>query len=354
MFRKTWMLLANLLALGLAIAASGGSNAQQAASADKGGGGRVITIGYQSKFASLPIYAAMDHGYFKTHGFSDAKLVNFSSIPLMTTALAQNQVDVAFQTPVLLMTYNAGTSGSKLKFIAPGIRSNLVWTARNGSNVPAGTTTDWKTTVKAFKGKKIGVPALGGIVGRVTDYMAKEAGLIRDTDYSLVATGNETATFTALQTGVVDITGSEPTVGFLAADKKVGYQVLNQLAGIGPPELVTDVAVSAWFSTETRIASDTAFLRSFARVVEDGRRFMTDPARRADVEKLLVKHLDLPPEGATFLYPAVVKSFDQPMSKQVLDNTYAAFIAIGAMPGPAPNYSDIAIDLAIAPGTAKP
>ena len=97
---------------------------------------------------------AVEKGFFKEAGI-DAKTVTVAHGPAAVTALASGSVDVATNAPEVFLAL-AG-KGQSLKLIAGQTRQLGVFAARPGLDVPA----SFPDSVRALKGKKIGVTALG-------------------------------------------------------------------------------------------------------------------------------------------------------------------------------------------------
>src|SRR4029079_10907438 len=144
--------------------------------------------GVQQGYNALPLFVAVRHGYFKKAGITDVKFTLFSSLPAMLTAVAQGQLDVGYQSIPPLLAYDKATSGTKLKVIAATSSASVMFFAKNDTPIPVATSKNWKSTVLAWKGKKIGVPAPNGLIELYVKSMVKEAGLQPD-DVKTVVVG---------------------------------------------------------------------------------------------------------------------------------------------------------------------
>jgi NitT/TauT family transport system substrate-binding protein len=332
-----------LVAAGMALAAAGcGGAANSGAGAGKAGG-KSMTIGLQLDWDNLPAFVALEQGFLKAHGISDVKYVKFTALPAMMTAVSQGQVDAALQTPPVMHKFNEASSGPKLKFFAPGLQSIQLWSARTGSGVPSAANGDWQSTVKAWKGKKIGVPARGGLTEYLTNYMARQVGLNPDTDLTYVAIGLGPSELAALKTGAADIDAGVPYGATLISGAQAGYPVLNLLRGEGPAVL-HKLANTNYLASEKRIKENRELFAGFAAALTDARKFLKDPANRAKVEQIIQKHVNVDAARAKVLYEWI-DSYDSELTRDTVDRTARAGAEAGMLPSPPPSYSDLVFDV---------
>ena len=190
-----------------------------------------FSIGLQQGYNGLPFFVAVRHGFFKKAGISDVKFSLFSSLPAMLTAVAQGQLDVGSQAIPAVVAYNRATSGAKVKIVAPSTSGSTMFFARNDSGIPVATPSNWKSTVLAWKGKKVGIPVPNGLLQLYVRYFVKEAGMQQD-DIQMVVVGVGPPAVAALENGLVDvISGDALTLGLL---KGFGKNILGFPLKQGP------------------------------------------------------------------------------------------------------------------------
>ena len=124
---------------------------------------------------------AVEKGFFKDAGI-DARTVTVAHGPAAVTALASGSVDVATNAPEVFLAL-AG-KGQSIKLIAGQTRQLGVLASRPGLDLPA----NFPDSVRALKGKKIGVTALSSATQYLTITMLNSAGLDA-TDVEFIAVG---------------------------------------------------------------------------------------------------------------------------------------------------------------------
>jgi ABC-type nitrate/sulfonate/bicarbonate transport system substrate-binding protein len=306
---------------------------------------RTLVVGVQQSYNMLPIFVALRHGYLKQAGIGNVKFTVFQSLPAMFAAIAQGQVDIGLQTIPSLWNYNKATGGTKLKYIAPGQTNAILWAAPMSSSIPVATKKDWKKTVLAWKGKKIGIPAFGGVVDLFTRYMLKEAGLSAS-DVTLNAIGAGPASVAALQSGVVDVTTGDGFTLALLQSQKLGKNVINLAFGQGPPEFI-NLLISGYFTSESSIQKERRLWVGFSAGLAKARVYMRNPKHRRDVIDILTRKVGVTANEAAILYKVAVPSAaNVALNRRTFDKTVAAYATTGVLTAPAPTYSDLVADFA--------
>ena len=307
--------------------------------------GTTLRVALQQPDNALPILVGLRHGYFKKAGITDIKLTLFTSLPAMFAALAQGQMDVGLQTLPALNSYNRATSGTKLKMIAPNQMNSLLWATRNDAGIPVATKANWKSTVEAWKGKKVGIPAAGGILDLFTRLMIKEAGLSSG-DVTIIPVGVGPPAVAALQQGLVDvITGDTLTLALLKT-QKIGKAVIAFSAGQGPASLLN--------TPDLRLDHLGRQHREEPRHLPglyDGN--ATGPGVPPQSEEQEGRHRHHRPQdrdpgrpGGDPL-PVGVPTIDQPtLNKQIVGRTLQTYLAAGVITGQPPAYSFLVADFA--------
>jgi ABC-type nitrate/sulfonate/bicarbonate transport system substrate-binding protein len=307
--------------------------------------GKTLRVALQQPDNALPILVGLRHGYFKKAGITDIRLTLFTSLPAMFAALAGGQMDVGLQTLPALNSYNRATSGAKLKMIAPNQMNSLLWATRNDSGIPVATKANWKSSVEAWKGKKIGIPAAGGILDLFTRLMIKEAGL-SSSDVSIIPVGVGPPAVAALQQGLVDvITGDTLTLALLRS-QKIGRAVIAFSAGQGPASLL-NTQISGWITSDDNIGKDRATYQAFTTGMQKARAFLRDPKNKKDVLDIIVRKIGIAPDQAETLYTVGVPTLYQPaLNKQIVGRTLQTYLAAGVITGQPPAYSFLVADFA--------
>lgn len=306
---------------------------------------RTITIGTQQVYNLLPIFAGLRHGFFKKAGISEIKFQVFSSLPPLFAAVQQGQTDLAFHTPPSVLAFNRATTGSKLKFIGAGGTDTLVWLAPNDTTIPVATKANWKSTVLAWKGKSIGVAALGGIVDVFTRYMIKEVGLAA-ADVKIVPVGVGPPALAALRAGLVDvITGDPLTLALLEAEKE-GKNILGFPFGQGPPELLGTL-IAGFVTSESTIRDDRATWIAFNEGLRKGQQWILNPKNKRDTIDLMVRKAGVDRAWAETLYRIGVPVLaNTTISRKVMGQTVQSYVKTGILTTQPPAYADFVADFA--------
>ena len=306
---------------------------------------KTLRVALQQADTILPIAVGLRHGFFKKAGIDEIKFTLFSSLPAMFAAVAQGQMDVGLQTLPPLNAYNRATTGTKLKMIAPNQSNSLIWATRNDPTIPVATKTEWKRTVLAWKGKKVGIPAPGGILDLFTRFMIRDAGL-SPSDVTIVPVGTGPPAVAALQAGLVDvITGDTLTLAILRSQNR-GRAVIAFPFGQGPPQLL-DIQISGWFTSDDSIQKDRSVYVAFTKGMQESRAFMRNPKNKRSVLDIIVRKMGIPADQAATLYTVGIPTITQPaMTPRIIGKTLQTYIATGVMGGQAPAYSFLVADFA--------
>ncbi len=339
--RNLLICLALLVLVGSLAGASGALAATKADAAS----GKTISVGLQQGYNGLPFFVGVRYGFFKKAGITDVKFSLFSSLPAMLTAVAQGQLDIGSQTIPAVVSYNRASSSSKLKIVAASSSGSNMWFAKNDTAIPAATGTNWKSTVLAWKGKKIGVPAPNGILDLITKRLVQDAGL-EPGDVKTVVVGVGPPAVAALQQGLVDvISGDALTIGLL---KGYGKSILGFPLDQGPPEYRNALA-GVLFTSDSEIQEHRALYAAFADGLVKARAFMRDPKNKQAILNILTSKIGLKADEAAALYKVAIVQFAAPstsISRKTIGQSVTAYVSTGIMPGPAPGYDFFVADFA--------
>lgn len=333
------------LALGAVAAIAACLVAATSANATPKATGTTITVGIQQGYNVLPVFAGIRKGFFKKAGITDVKFTLFTSLPAMLTAVAQGQLDIGLQTIPTIVAYNKASSGTKLKIVAPVQLGSAVFAARADTTIPVATKTDWKSTVLAWKGKKIGVPAPNGIIDLYAKYMIKEAGL-QPGDVTTVTVGVGPPAIAALQQGIVDVISGDILTEALLRANNTGKSVLSFYAEQGPPELV-NALTGTYFTSDAEIAANPKLYAAFAEGLRQTRAWMKLPSSKASLMDLLMRKLGYSRAEADILYQTGIPAYARAqLSKRVVGASLKAYYGSGVMTGTQPGYDFFVADFA--------
>jgi NitT/TauT family transport system substrate-binding protein len=200
------------LALAFAFAIAGGEAFSQTP----------VKIAAYNNIASAPVWVAKELGYFKAEGI-DATLVLTDGGAVISAAMLSGSVDAGttgIERPLLLHAKGVGTKnlvGTKMGQI-------YALVAQPDLNLPTGSRVE---IMKALKGKRIGVIALGSSADAFAQALFREAGLRPDTDVTRVPVGTGSGLLAAMQNKAVDVAFVlEPDLGEIIR-AKTGKVVLD-------------------------------------------------------------------------------------------------------------------------------
>lgn len=333
--------VAGALAVLLAAGLTGCAGTQdQASTTEK----RPMTVGVFENYSAYLLFLGEDQGFFTDAGISALEPRLFTSVPAQMTAVAQGQINLGMQTVPALINYNSAGGASQMQMFSSFGKNVISWSAKAGSGLPAAAEVGWQAAVREWKGKIIGVPALGGLVEKNLRYMLNQAGLAPD-DVDVVAVGGQQAAVQALRQGVVDIVGGGAAIHAPIDQSEVGYPVLR--ADEGPAEL-SDVISAAWFASKKQIADDPEFYAGIVKGIEKTREFIRDPKNRDASVAVLHRDVGLTKEEAEFVYDMDHSRISEsPVNRESFEKLTKTLKITGALAGAAPGYDDlVAADIA--------
>jgi NitT/TauT family transport system substrate-binding protein len=326
------------LTLGLVMgaAACGGDS-----SADTAKQQSTLTVGLQEPFSAYHIEVGVAQGYFKEVGIDKVETRVFTSVPAMLTAVAKGQLEAGIQGIPSVWNYNQSTSGAKLKLFANKAFNTTHWAVSKGFSA-AVTEGGYTDVVKAWKGKKIGVPVLSGLVFNELRYMLSEVGLDPDKDVQIVAAGSGEPAVAALKRGLVDVLGASATTISLVDVQGIGIPVME---GEEPPSKGS--ITTAWFSSETQLEENAEFYKKVTEGLTKSKQFILDPANKDAVVKVLVEKMGLTEEVALRLYEMDRPGWDDPLTQETFDRSIASLTKTGNLTGTPPTFDQVvAVDIA--------
>jgi ABC-type nitrate/sulfonate/bicarbonate transport system substrate-binding protein len=298
----------------------------------------VLDVATQDKYANLPLMVAYDQGYLEPLGITGVNLTAFTSVPALMTAVAKGQVDAGMQTVPVLTAHNR-TSNDSVRFFDTAGQDITYWVVGSNSGLPTATGDDWRSAVAAWKGRDIGIPALGGSMEKALRYMLTEAGLNPDADVTIVPVGIGAAGVAALQQGLVDVLGGSSSTPAQTEMQGLGNVAVGGALG---PELLRQTYTGGWFVSDSRADSDPAYYRDLTGAIEQARQFILDPANKDDVVRVITESVGVESAIAEGMYELDREGIgNAELTNALMEKTIQAQVEIGAIEAPAPTVEEL-------------
>jgi NitT/TauT family transport system substrate-binding protein len=225
---------------------------------------------------------AVEKGFFKDAGI-DARTVTVAHGPAAVTALASGSVDVATNAPEVFLAL-AG-KGQSLKLIAGQTRQLGVFASRPGLDLPA----NFPDSVRALKGRKIGVTALSSATQYLSTAILNSAGLdATDVEFIAVGTGAPQA-LSARHIDAAFLTGPQiETSHTLGARTMIDLRTNRNCPGA--LNICGISQVGMWAMGEW-IAKNREAVQRIRRAIARADLFLHDPANAAFAKEFLGSHI---------------------------------------------------------------
>lgn len=256
---------------------------------DEGTAGSLV-IGLQDPGSALPIFIAQREGFFEDHGIDEVKLQYFTQVTAMTAALSAGQIDAALQGISVVGAYNASTSGDKFQYFAPTALNETYLLAREGTDIPPMTETNWKDTVREFQGRSIGVTVKGGFGDLYIRYLAEQVGLDPDEDMTLVAVGIGETAKAAIESGQVDVVPEIARGTAMQVADGTSYVISDLVGGTAPGPFVRMFG-GGLFATESGLDKSADDYAAVGAALADAREFLADPANEQVVREIIAEEI---------------------------------------------------------------
>ncbi|MDX6739582.1 ABC transporter substrate-binding protein [Actinocorallia sp. A-T 12471] len=234
----------------LASACGGGDDAGAAS------GEVTVALPFASCLSWYPLYVAEDKGYFKEEGVKASfEATDGSGGAVQATLTGKAELAAAAPNAYLAAT---ATGAGLQAFYALYQKSTFSVITTKDSGV---------SDVAGLKGKKIGISAPGGGDVIYQEWLASQAGLKKDADYSQLAVGDGSSAATALKKGTVDAYSAS---FFDEEVIKSGDLEVTALHVANEPQLVDNflVATDKWAKANTETIEKVG--RALARGTEWG------------------------------------------------------------------------------------
>jgi len=231
---------------------------------------------------------AVEKGFFKEAGI-DARTVTVAHGPAAVTALASGSVDIATNAPEVFLAL-AG-KGQSLKLIAGQTRQLGVFAVRPGLEVPAG----FPDSVKALKGKKIGVTALSSATQYLATAMLNSAGLdATDVEFIAVGTGAPQA-LSARHVDAAVLTGPQIETSQMLGARSI-IDLRSNANCPGALDICGISQVGMWAMGEWTTKNREAVQR-IRKAIAKADLFLHDPANAAFAKEFLGSHISADMSG---------------------------------------------------------
>jgi ABC-type nitrate/sulfonate/bicarbonate transport system substrate-binding protein len=333
------LMVVPLLLLALAVGACGSDDATAPKSSSSQG--KQLVIGTQAAGALLAYYVAQHQGYLKQAGVSGFKVTLFTSLPPLFAAAGGGNIDFGIQTLPGIVGYNkAASSGKNLKIIGAGSQATSVFIGSKKSGLPQIAGDDWQSVVRAWRGKKIGVPALGGIQDKTLRSMLQQVGLDPASDVKVTAVAQGAPAAAALKKGLIDVFVGEGVTMAVVEGQDAGEPLITAVKGQGPDELDTVTAVM--FASSSRLAKDPKLFEGVQAAVDKARAFMRTPDGPKVIHDVMVEDLKYTPDIADRLIKnGGWRPYAKPLTREGFDSTVSVFEKTGLLEPPAPTWDGL-------------
>jgi ABC-type nitrate/sulfonate/bicarbonate transport system substrate-binding protein len=279
---------------GSAPAASGGAGAGSSAavaSPPTAAPLRQLRVGYAATNPRVaPLWLAADEGFFQRHGLEVEPLA-MRSAPALQAAMIAREIQIGQSG--LAGTLQARNGGADVVQLGGLIDKPLAYMVAQPSI----------RRPEEFRGKRLGVQAIGGTVWARGILALEKLGLEPERDnISVLVVGDEPTLGQALVAGAIDAA----PVGFTVADplRSQGFNTWD-LAQLGVPEIGQAFVTSESF-TAAEPETVERFLKAMAESVAYMKGMTRDPARRQQVLGIAAEHLRVPPEDTAGELDALV------------------------------------------------
>jgi ABC-type nitrate/sulfonate/bicarbonate transport system substrate-binding protein len=175
-----------------------------------------ITTPSAAGTASLPLIAARDRGFFERNGF-EVETPYLASDRAMA-AVASGEVH-----------YVAGVGTASVAASALGIPLRAVWYSATSPPYTLFSTTDIRT-IDQVRGKRVGVPGVGGTSAMVTWLALRQFGIDSTRDLIILSIGNDELLLESLRNGSLDLAPLTPPTSLKA--RAEGFNPLLDIAAM--------------------------------------------------------------------------------------------------------------------------
>jgi NitT/TauT family transport system substrate-binding protein len=249
---------------------------------------KIRVMVYNGAYTSLTAHVAQDVGFYQKNGL-DAELVTVASGPAGVAAMLGGSIDFA-EPPADQVILNV-LKGTDVKIVVGNeVRNFYSLIAANKKSLP-NAAKGYPDVVRDFKGKTIGVNALGATTHLMMNAMLKDVGL-SPTDVTYLAVGSSATALAAWQSGRVDIEVAFTPFPEIVKQLGIGEAVLDLSKGEGPETLQKlGGAFEGFVATGAFIAANKATVDNFIKSHVEAIAWMKDPANRGKLVDLIQKYV---------------------------------------------------------------
>lgn len=227
---------------------------------------RLRLVGAAQGFNWLPVFVAIEHGYFADAGLN-VELQRLGGVEKATAAVLEGEAELAITPPEGAVS-NA-VAGGELRIVAA-----------NSSRLPMSLVARPEiASIEALRGKTIGTSSLTEGTAIYTQVMLAEHGLRYPGDYGFALAGIHTARWEAMQNGEIDAAPQPAPWNFLAAD--AGYNLLGEVH-----DYIPEVLFAGLIGSRPWLEANAATLRALLRALDRAHAFVNDPANEDDCARI--------------------------------------------------------------------
>ena len=272
---------------------------------------------YDGAYTSMPAYIAKDQGFYEKYNL-DAELVKVASGPAGVAAMLGGSID--FAEPPTDQVIQNQLKGVDLKIVVGNETKNFYALAvKSNVTVPDGSG-GFKDIMRALKGKRIGVNALGSTTHLMTNALLKESGMSPD-DVTYRAIGSANTALAAWEAGQVDaVMGFTPFIEIIQAQES-GRVVIDLSNGQGPEVLQQLGGAFEGFSAKGDFIDQRPdIVRAFIQAQTDAIKWMKDPKNHDALVQSVKKHVNvsvIPSEKLDQTVDLMIKNYNRYLGSTV-------------------------------------
>jgi len=239
---------------------------------------------------SLPLYVAVDKGFFAAHGIKP-ELVSLATGPLGLQALASGSIEVAGTGTEVIM--NAYSRGADLQVIAGFVKTNT-FTIEVNSKTPLPHLKDgYPAVMQDLKDLVFGVSALGSSGHLYASGLFADAKIDPST-VKFLAVGSSVTAYPALTEGKIGAYMATEPMQTLCKAEKSCIPVIDLRKGEGAAEIASTNGASLTFaSMRSYINANPVVVKAFIQSITEAQEWIRNPANFDELVKVAQSRLNL-------------------------------------------------------------
>ncbi|HEY7062241.1 MAG TPA: ABC transporter substrate-binding protein [Chloroflexota bacterium] len=301
-------------------AAPAAANAPPAAAAPTPAPLAKIKMTYPSGgVASLPVFVARDNGFFERYGLDVETLLLTSDRAMAAVASGDIQ-------------YVGGVGPASVAATALGLPLRAVWVTATSPAYTVFARPEIRTP-EQLRGKRMGVPAIGGTSAVVTGMALKHFGIEAGRDVALAQIEGDALIAESLRSGAID--AAPLTAPFSLAMRQEGFTPLIDVASL------VQMPQGGLSTTLDKLANERDEVRRTVRALDQAQQWILQ--NPDDAVTLIQATLDTDRPVAQGTYDETVPTFQGKglVTREGIDNILAAVRDAGRI-GPEVRYEDVA------------